>query len=81
MAYDSLMSAGSNTPSQADLFRDGRLGMGWSQADLARTVLVEEATLQGWESGSRPIPAPILAWVGMYVRSASADQDAETADA
>jgi hypothetical protein len=31
---------------EADLFRGGRLGMGWSQTALARTLLVEEEMLQ-----------------------------------
>src|SRR6185437_4525495 len=54
---------------EADLFRGGRLGMGWSQTALARTLLVEEEMLQEWESGARPIPAKILEWVGMYFPS------------
>ncbi len=51
---------------EADLFRGGRLGMGWSQTALARTLLVEEEMLQEWESGAQPIPTKILDWVGMY---------------
>jgi hypothetical protein len=43
--------------------------MGWSQTALARTILVEEEMLQEWESGVRPIPTEILAWVGLYARS------------
>jgi len=54
---------------EADLFRGGRLGMGWSQTALARTLLVEEEMLEEWESGARPIPTKILEWVGMYFPS------------
>lgn len=62
-------TASADITKQADLFRGGRLGMGWSQTDLARTILVQEEILQEWESGIRPIPTEILAWVGMYARS------------
>ncbi|MDQ2804808.1 MAG: hypothetical protein M3Y41_19830 [Pseudomonadota bacterium] len=61
--------AGAGVLDAADLFREGRLGMGWSQAALARTVLVQEEMLRDWESGTRPIPARVLAWVAMYAQS------------
>jgi DNA-binding transcriptional regulator YiaG len=69
MISTSLDPAATADITEADLFRGGRLGMGWSQTALARTLLVEEEMLQEWESGARPIPANILEWVGMYVRS------------
>jgi ribosome-binding protein aMBF1 (putative translation factor) len=66
---DVVTTAGTDITNQADLFRGGRLGMGWSQTALARTILVEEEMLQEWESGVRPIPTEILAWVGIYASS------------
>jgi ribosome-binding protein aMBF1 (putative translation factor) len=66
---DVVTTAGTDITNQADLFRGGRFGMGWSQTALARTILVEEEMLQEWESGVRPIPTEILAWVGLYARS------------
>lgn len=69
MILETETSTDTEPGDEASRFRDGRLGMGWSQAALARTVRVEEATLAHWESGDRRIPAPVLAWVGMYVRS------------
>ena len=75
MTFDREAGEDGRVFSEASRFRDGRLGMGWSQAALARTVRVEEALLQHWESGSRPIPASVLAWVGMYVQGDPAKGD------
>jgi len=54
--------------SEVELFRLGRLGMGWSQEALAQTVLVSLETVQRWEDGEVPIPAKVMAWVGLYAR-------------
>jgi hypothetical protein len=63
----------------ADVLRMGRLGMGWSEAALARTVAVPEETIREWEAGLRPIPPNIVAWVGMYVRRADRASEADPA--
>lgn len=57
--------------SQSDLFRRGRLAMGWSPAMLARTLLVTESVVLNWEDGLRPIPMPVLEWVAMYAYNPS----------
>ena len=66
-----------NVPSakvpDALLFLHGRLGMGWSAAALAETLLVDQETVLAWEAGSRPIPPKVLCWVAMYVRNGPAD--------
>jgi len=59
---------------KADLFHRGRLGMGWSCADLAQTILASEQVVLEWESGTKPIPPQILSWVIMYIRN---EPDAE----
>ena len=65
----------SDTPSlrqaafECEVFRRGRLGMGWSPSALAETVLVPEQTVLEWEEGSRPIPPQVLSWVAMYSRN------------
>lgn len=55
--------------SDAFLFLCGRLGMGWSAAALAETLLVDQETVLAWEAGSSPIPRSVLSWVAMYVRN------------
>jgi DNA-binding transcriptional regulator YiaG len=50
----------------ADQFRRGRLGMGWSQDALARTIGVSPETVRAWESGEAAIPPKVLAWVKLY---------------
>jgi hypothetical protein len=71
-----------STPSEgvqaSDLFRRGRLGMGWSPAALARTALVTELTVLEWERGSRPIPWRVLSWVSMYSRPGADPDPSET---
>ena len=55
--------------SNADRFRRGRLGMGWSQDALARTIVVPLGTLHAWENNELAIPPKALAWVTLYVRN------------
>ena len=52
--------------SSADEFRRGRLGMGWTQDALARTIGVSPDTIEAWENGQTPIPSKVLAWVRLY---------------
>jgi hypothetical protein len=61
---------------QSNLFRRGRLAMGWSPAMLARTLLVSELVVLAWEEGSRPIPLPVLGWVATPCSNAP-DNDAD----
>jgi DNA-binding XRE family transcriptional regulator len=62
----------------SELFRLGRLGMGWSETELARTLSVPEQTVRDWESGIGDIPPKVAAWVCMYARGAQTrDTDAE----
>ena len=56
-----------------EVFRRGRLAMGWSQEALAETVLVPLEILQHWEDGELPIPPKVIAWVGLYARSCPTD--------
>ena len=56
-------------PSDADQFRRGRLGMGWSPDALARTIGVPLATLHAWEDNERAIPLNVMAWVTLYARN------------
>jgi len=60
-------------PPEVEVFRRGRLGMGWTQAALAETVLVSLETLRRWEDGELPIPPNVIAWVGLYARSCPND--------
>lgn len=62
----------------ADLFRLGRLGMGWTADDLARTVMVEADTIVEWEAGNMPIPSRVLSWVSMYARNVPEEPIAPT---
>ena len=56
------------SPRSAALFRQGRLGMGWTVRTLARTLFVSEETVVQWEAGEQPIPPKVLEWVEMYAR-------------
>jgi len=59
---------------EAELFRLGRLGMGWSAEALAQTVKVEKDIIVAWETGDAPIPAKVLSWVAMYARNLTLTQ-------
>jgi DNA-binding transcriptional regulator YiaG len=59
----------SKKPSDANQFRRGRLGMGWTQDALARTIGVPLGTLHAWENDELAIPLDALAWVILYVRN------------
>ena len=63
---------------EVEVFRRGRLGMGWTQAALAETVLVSLDTLRRWEDGELPIPPKVIAWVGLYARSRPTDSTSST---
>jgi DNA-binding XRE family transcriptional regulator len=76
-ANDSGATVARMTVRPSDVLRMGRLGMGWSEAALARTVAVSEETIREWEAGIRPVPPKIVAWVGMYVRRADTASDAD----
>ena len=65
---DHIVATDGSLSPQVELFRRGRLGMGWSQAALAETVLVSLETLQQWEHGEKPIPPKVMAWVGLYAQ-------------
>ena len=55
-------------PEAAELFRLGRLGMGWTQETLAQTVFAPVETVREWESGARLIPPKVIAFVSLYAR-------------
>jgi DNA-binding transcriptional regulator YiaG len=55
-------------PMTPDQFRASLADLGYSQAGFARLAMVDARTVRRWCDGTRAVPGPVVALLGMMVK-------------